>query len=464
MRKVLRNSTRAALFAVPVLVAALLAPNDVRNAAASEPVVVDEFRELMLVHPAIVDPFLNGGRSHNGTATEPGGPWSLRTLLEAANLSQSTSGKNDFYAAFFEQWLTAQTADNGAIIAPRVGTPAGSSKPLVESLLLDQFSTLDPATNKRTYRLWQLPFELIAIVYRPDLHSVDGSDPGELRFVYKLVGPDGADVKFTLNVEYALPNVLWDGESVMNAAAWANNFHRLGSIPIESEEYLRTLEAMTFQVTARLYDSFSTTMLKHVRTNELAFDPNSTWQLREFVNQRVSFYKSRLVPSSVDDTPAESFNQTQLLADFVAANPVLEAPETAFMNFRLPETIQGGGSLVSFLGGSSNAGIRWRAPGASQPTLAFDNLGLLSCNGCHQDNKLDGAGNMHIPGEIEFYHVKPDVDPGQLGTSRLSKFLTTEDPDPSRTARRPGELKRRKAELVQLLAMPWTPIWLNPAP
>jgi len=464
MKMMLKRSIgRASWVLVPVLAGALLTGANSPSAVASEPVVVDEYRELMIVHPAVVDPFLNGGRSHNGSPSQPGGVWSLRALLEAANLSQSASGQNDFYASFFEQWLTVQTADNGATIAPRLGTTPGSTQPLVESLLLDQFSTLDPIAHKRTYRLWQLPFELIAIVYRPDLRSADGGDPGELRFVYKLVGPDGTDVKFTLNMEYALPGVLWDGTPI-NAQAWANNFHRLAQLPIESEQYLRTLEAMTEQVTPRLYDSFSTTMLRHIRTNELAFDPNHTWQLREFVSRRVAYAKAVVVASSVDDTPAESFNQTQLLADFVASNPVLAAPGTAFMNFHLPETISSGSSVVSFLGGSSNAGVKWRAPGSSQQSVGFENLSLLTCNGCHQDNKRDAEGTLHIPGEIEFYHVKPDVDPGQLGRARLSKFLTAEDPDPSRRDRRPGELNRRKAELAQLLAMPWSPIWLNPAP
>ena len=177
----------------------------------------------MIVHPSVVDPFLNGGRSLNGSPTDAGGIWSLRTLLENINLGQSASAKTALYASFFEQWAHDQVADNGAVVAAR-------NVALVESLLLNQFSSIDPTTGKRVYQLWKLPFELIAIVYRPDLRAADGSDGGELRFVYKLIGPDGSDLKFTLNMEYALPATVGDN-TVVGSAGWANNFHRLSTLP-----------------------------------------------------------------------------------------------------------------------------------------------------------------------------------------------------------------------------------------
>ena len=190
---------------------------------ATEPAPVVPLQELMIVHPSVVDPFLNGGRSLNGSPTDAGGIWSLRTLLENINLGQSASAKTALYASFFEQWAHDQVADNGAVVAAR-------NVALVESLLLNQFSSIDPTTGKRVYQLWKLPFELIAIVYRPDLRAADGSDGGELRFVYKLIGPDGSDLKFTLNMEYALPATVGDN-TVVGSAGWANNFHRLSTLP-----------------------------------------------------------------------------------------------------------------------------------------------------------------------------------------------------------------------------------------
>src|SRR5262245_1968533 len=159
-------------------------------ARASDPPQVDERRVLMIVHPAVVDTFLNGGRSQNGGPETTGGQWSVRCLHRF--LANNLSDRDAFYATFFEQWLTTQIADNGAEIPPRDAA-------LVKQLVLDQFSTVD-SSGKRIFQMWKLPFELIAIAYRPDLRAADGSDAGELRFVYKLIGPDGEDLKFTLNM------------------------------------------------------------------------------------------------------------------------------------------------------------------------------------------------------------------------------------------------------------------------
>ncbi len=452
------RSGRPLAVGIVTLAAALLtqATYSADAARATEPSAVVPLQEMMLVHPSVVDPFLNGGRSDNGGPADLGGIWSLRTLLENINLGGSASARNDFYTSLFEQWLTDQTTDNGALVSARNAS-------LVSSLLLNPFSSVDPATGKRVYQLWKLPFELIAIVYRPDLRSSDGTDGGELRFVYKLIGPDGSDLKLTLNLEYSLRSDFWDTPA-STARSWANNFHRLSTLPVGSEEYLRTLEGMTFYVTSPLYDSYTETAIKHIRTNELAFDPAGvTWQMREFVVSHPTFTKTVVVASSVDDTPSASLNGTQQLVDFITQNPTLSAAGTAFLQ---PEGIAHKATTSTFLAGFSNTsnnpngvGVKWSAPG--QSAVAVDNLGLLTCNGCHQDNKMDAAGTMHIPGEVNFYHIQPDVEPGQTGESRLSKFLTTADPDPTRAARRPGELARRKAELEQLLALSWSPTWLN---
>jgi subtilase family serine protease len=75
--------------------------------------------------------------------------------------------------------------------------------------------------------------------------------------------------------------------------------------------------------------------------------------------------------------------------------------------------------------------------------VALDNFGLLTCNGCHFNNKASG--------DIPFYHVSPTPvnGPGADGTGRLSQFMLA--PDPARPARRPGELNRRGADMTNLL-------------
>jgi hypothetical protein len=398
---------------------------------------VDELRELMIVHPSVVDPFLNGGLSHNGTANSPGGIWSLRGLLSVLTAGIPASQRDAFYASFFERWLTAQTTDNGTTLAPR--DPAK-----VQHLLLDQFSHVDPATGQRVFEMWKVPFELTAIVYRPDLRAADGSDGGELRFVFKLVGPDGEDPPMTLIMEYKIRTYWFD------ALTWAHNFHRLGTLEIGSAEYLRALGTFTWYQTHLLLPDKPA--VKHIRTNEIAFaPPNGKWELRQFDQNRTSPTANVIVPSAVENTPLLTLNNSSALADFIAANPVLAQPGTAFMDLVMPQQLDMGAGPVAFLDASSEAGIKWMD--GSPSSVASDNFGLLTCNGCHQDNK------SNLPGEIEFYHVKPDVSPGQDGLVRLSKFLTTADPD--KPDRRPGELVRRAGILNQILTQPWSPTWID---
>jgi hypothetical protein len=400
---------------------------------------VDVYRELLIVHPSVVDPFLDGGRSYNGAPEAEGGPWSLRSLLRFLVVQLVEADRQSFYASLFEQWTAAQTADNGIQVPARDLT-------LVKTLLLDQFSTAD-ATGKRTYDMSKLPFELIAIAYRPDLRASDGSDAGELHFVYKLIAPNGQDARFTINVEYKIQTTFYD------AAQWAHNFHRLGELEVGSEEYLQLLQKLTWYTTNSIFNYLP--KLGQIRTNEVAFDPaNAAWELREFVANAQNFGRKRMLASSVENTPLASFNNTQTLADFIAQNPVLSQPGTGFMSFKLPETLSLASGTTTFLDAHARPGTQWVVPGQSfaARSPAVDNLGTLTCNGCHQDNKAAG--------DIEFHHVQPDVSPLQDGTARLSKFLTT--PDAMRPQSRPGELNRRKADLTQLLAQPWTPKWITP--
>lgn len=426
-----------------VRIAALLCGAGVEGTAdAQAPAPVDPARELMIVHPSVVDPFLNGGRSHNGSADKAGGVWSLRTLLSnlVHEIWYQESERNDFYASFFEQWLSTQTADNGDAVAPR-------DQDRVRQLILDQFSTVNPGTGKRVFQLWKLPFELIAIAYRPDLRPSDGSDGGELRFVYKLVGPDGENLRFTLIMEYALKTT----DLGLTPQDWAHNFHRLATLELGSEAYLDQLQRVTYWNTSFFFTD--PPHIRHIRTNELVLDasPEPLWQLREFVVIEGPVLPKRVLASSVDNTPKRSLNRTDTLASFITANPVLSAPGTGFMSFVMPEQVQTPAGLVNFLDTTSEVDIDWAVPSESSvPPVAVDNLGLLTCNGCHQSNKSTE--------DIDFYHVQPDISPGQTGAARLSKFLTA--PDPLRADRLPGELNRRKSLLTDLLDEPCDPYWI----
>jgi hypothetical protein len=237
---------------------------------------INEFHELMIVHPTVVDPYLNGKRSHNGGPSFAGGSWSFRSLMEGimrqANGGQvpSQAFRDQFLTQFLESWLSQQTLANGQALPPR-------DSERVRALLLDPFSTVNPSTGARTFELWKAPFELIAIANRADLQG--GTDAGELRFVFKLNTPEVGDQKFTLIVEFKVPTDRW------SRTTWAHVWHKLSSFEIGSDEYLRHLETITGHITGWWpYETAYPRRVSQVRTNEIALATNSQrlWEMREF--------------------------------------------------------------------------------------------------------------------------------------------------------------------------------------
>jgi hypothetical protein len=431
--------------------------------ATEDPLVpsIQEFQELLIVHPRVVDPYLNGGRSHNGGAHQPGGSWSFRSLIEdaarQANGGQSPSQAflNQFMKSLLQGWLSDQTVNGQAL-------PARDAN-RVASLLLDVFSTPTPsdaplsAAQDRDYQLWNAPFELIAIANRMDLRAADGSDGGELRFVYKLNPPDAGDQKFTLILEYKVPTDTW------SAVTFAHEWHVLGSLPLGSEEYLEQLEYITNHVTK--WPTNATVFpgrLAAIRTNEIAFAPTcdgcppGVWEMREFHRDQTGLF----VPAQVFNSPPQVLNGTTTLADFLSCYPALSGPINSEADFTVParfDSCPGAAGItppnVDLLGVRAQMGpdFAWKVRGPNglitqHDSQAVDNLGFLSCNGCHNENKSSS--------DRAFYHIDPELlsdDVSQLadGTGRLSLFLTQgravagSDPVP--------ELLRRKRELAELL-------------
>ena len=438
-----------------------------RTPSAQEPPAVDQYSELMIVHPAVVDPLLNGGRSHNGGPATPGGPWSLRTLLEKLSFPMSTSSRHAFYGSLFESWKTSQTTSNGTTLPARNGAAV--------DVFLQKFSQVDGSGN-RTYQLWKLPFELIAIVNRIDLRAKDasgaptGANAGELRFVYRLVYPEEGVQQFTMNLEYQVRTNFYSVET------WAQNWHKLSTLEVGSEEYLAALEQLTHSTTSAWANTPPS--LGHIRTNEIVFaNPNgvgvgNVWQLREFVQFRgTPATNTSFKASAVRNTPDRSFNVdgpgTFDLTNFIVDNirggatdcdvpgrVCLDDGGTEPIDFQMPEQIPSAGGPVTLLGPSAETGVRWAIEGDSESDT-IDNFGLLTCNGCHEDNKVNLTAPLAADREMHFYHVNPEVEPGPDGVARLSRFLTT-----YHSSRRPGELNRRKAILQGLLARPWTPYWI----
>jgi hypothetical protein len=413
-------------------------------AIAQATATIDTYRELEIVHPAVVDPFQNDGLSANGGPLSAGGPLSFRTLIE--QLAPLPSGAhpdpvNEYLRDLFEPWSTGFSVPDSEILPPR-------NAERVEQLLFSQFSHID-ASGHRVFDLWRAPFELIGIANRLDLRSPDRGNNGELRFVYKLTHPDQPDLEFTIIIEFLVPFSadFSDGQH-WEAVDWAREWHALGTLEIGSAEYLAQLQSITDRVTRRAA-GHATPRLAHIRSNEKALDAaddTGHWEMREFRPTSSGF----ITPSVLENSPLQALNNTAPLRDFVLAAPELASQDTSFLSFLMPASLPGN---LPFLGARAIMGssFRWQAPGPSlqdppltqNNSVAMDNFGLLTCNGCHNENKTAG--------DLPFLHISPLAGPGEDGTARLSRFLT--QGDPNNGARRPADLARRADDLRLLVQM-----------
>lgn len=435
------------------------------QAQAQGTTTVDEFRELLHVDPRIVNPYLNGLRSHNGGPNAAAGPWSFRGLIEdlarqaKGGVAPSAAFLNQYVSSFLESWLHDFQLVNGQLVKLPPGAP-DQAKDLkardinrVKNALLegraDGFATL--TSGLRTYELWRAPFDLIAIVNRMDLQ--DGSHAGELRFVFQLRDKP----EFTVIFEYQMPTQPWDLNR--NAREW----HRLASLTVGSEEFLRQLELITSRATK--WAPSATTFpvrLAQVRTNELEFAPaNGKWELRMF---RLNS-SGLLVPTPVVNTPQHGKISSAVLGEFLRCHAsALTGAEAA--SFLVPNTFDNCPdepltiAPISMVGTQSTAGIPWASTDPLVNPTAMNNFGMLTCNGCHEDNK-----NVNIPGRLPFLHIAPTSRETSnnfermTGRGRLSLFLSPRyDDSGNLLACPPGancsELSRRKQKLQALLATP----------
>jgi hypothetical protein len=147
----------------------------------------------------------------------------------------------------------------------------------------------------------------------------------------------------------------------------------------------------------------------------------------------------------------DSVNQSQALRDFIAQNPSLNATnDTSWFNLKTPDVFgssffNGGKADQGFSTGQASSFGAWALSATENQdnSVAVDNFGLLTCNGCHTDNKRTT--------DAAFYQVSP-FNPGSDGTGRLSQFMT--QGDPAKGGRRPAELTRRATDLGNVLCTP----------
>jgi len=413
---------------------------------------VEPLRSVEIVHPLVV----SDARSSN-TAD---GPWSFRRIIENMAPSNAAAGTDPFLRGIFESWLTPQFV-NGQLLEAR---------PQVEPQVLSQnqlnSATLPfavPNSNPRQFTLANAPFELIAIAARLDLRST--STAGEGRFIYALKSPFGGNNLMTVITEFALPLKA----PLDTPAKWAAKWHELDALnpATQTAAFNSKLQEITDVFSSRnaMPSRPNGSAINQIRTNEIALA--GPWQLREFRMNAAG----AMLPSQTAVSPNhDSINQSQQLRDFIAQNPVLNATnDTSFFNLKTPDVFGGsffnGAKADQFSTASSFSASSWSlsATETQDNNVAVDNFGLLTCNGCHNENKRSG--------DIAFYQVSPTAAPGTDGTGRLSLFMT--QGDPSKGGRRPAELTRRAADMGTLLCQPAGVDWVvsnvsmspaNPAP
>jgi hypothetical protein len=253
---------------------------------------------------------------------------------------------------------------------------------------------------------------------------------------------------------------------------WANKWHELDSIdPATSPSTFNAkLQEITdvFSVRNAFVGRPNGSAINQIRTNEIAM--GSPWQLREFNMTPAGV----MAPATTKNSPNHDLvSDSQELRDFINQNPSLNSTnDTSFFSLQMPTTFNG----LLFAGGKADEApgffsSRWElSPTETQDTsVAIDNFGLLTCNGCHMENKKSG--------DIAFYNVMPTTFTNNRatgapdGTGKLSDFMLLGDP--SKGGRRPAELTRRAQDMGTLLCAPsgvdyvvqkltWSPA--NPAP
>ncbi|MCK7596357.1 hypothetical protein M0G74_03620 [Microbulbifer sp. CAU 1566] len=221
-------------------------------------------------------------------------------------------------------------------------------------------------------------FRLLAIVYRPDLHTRDASGQvtsgGEARFVFSFNQPSsGGTLPAKVIFEYGL-----EANSEEELLAWAEGFHALGALEF-GEQYNQQLIALTNRFTGKntVPHKPNGNALNQLRTNELPFaDP---WQLREF---KLSAETGLLEPATVAQTPADDVNGTQLFADYVnsAEAEILDGSYVVPLQFA-GEPLLGGASDAE-IGRFARPVTTWNGPGILN-NEARHIVGLNTCSGCH---------------------------------------------------------------------------------
>jgi hypothetical protein len=355
-----------------------------------------------------------------------------------------------FIHAWLSRWLTNQTAFNpdgtpNAFIIPNRAT--GINTFLTNSTDLPGWDPNNPATLD----LNQLPFRLLAILYRPDLagsglYGGTSKNPSEIRFVFGLIDRSSCQPNqagFAVILEYA------DQTTCTGLKNRANQFITLdtGNPAFPSPAYNTALQAITDQVTkaGAAPSRPNGSALNQARTNEVTFGLFSSgppWELRQFDINGSSF---ELLPNSINQTPDVSANGSKRLADCMsdttlpvpcgsALQPNPNSVPPSGIGGTVPVNWEGSPFLTASIDYLST--FFFNAPGVT--ALNRWNFSGNTCGGCHGADRLNpavtfGPGGLNIvtpagpwpasfTGNPEsFYHVDPRTPGGTR--AKLSRFV-----------------------------------------
>lgn len=388
------------------IVAACSSASD--GADGEENVSVDRFKELEIVDEAVV------GDARASNASD--GPWSFRHAVE--HMMPAGANPGEFVRAWFEEWVTT-TKVNGF----EVDRPNETRSASMKARILCPWQRRTPANGCNedcsvcTASAPQLdlavaPFRLLAIANRMDVRDELGhSANGEARLVFALTGGAGDDptvpaMPMTVIFEYALP-------LSTPLRGWAESWHALGKHAAFDEAYKAELQALTDRFVSRGMSPSDPngSAISQVRSNESVL--NWIWQLREFTLGT----DGRLHQHTVLNTPAASFNRSEVLQAFIRAN----AEGLKANKYLVPEGL--------LAGSADQLLFRWSVGDVDPDAAAAFAKG--TCNGCHSE----GAN----PSLDTAFHISPF----RKGTASVSPYLhNPADTEHDELARRAVVLRR----------------------
>jgi hypothetical protein len=355
-------------------------------------VPVDDFKELMIVDPSVVD----DARAKNATD----GPWSFRHVVESIAPQGMDAG--DFVRKWFLEWVTSTTF-NGYPLYSGDETPT-SRLTSMNQLVLCPWMQRTAGNNCNAdcskcdqdppkLDLAVAPFRTMGIVNRMDLRGQpDLGASGESRIMFALASGSGDDdittsipMPMTMIFEFGLP-------TSKSAQQWGQEWHALGAFSAFDDTYKTALANFTEEWIGRgsAPDKQNGSALSQVRTNESALF--WIWQERQFELGA----DGNLHVAGLRDTPPDSLNESQVIANYITSN----STEVLAQDYAMPSAL---------LGGAASAALfRWDFPGVTEPQRhAFSGN---TCSGCHtqEESHLDTA-----------FHVSPF----RTGIDRLSTYV-----------------------------------------